>query len=389
MRWVLTTAFALLISVPAFAQEVQLQTLTWPQAFEEARKNHPDLVSAREKINQNKAQKNITRSGALPQIDASAGASTAASTGKRESESYDYGVSARQLLFDGFKNSNDTAAAREQIRAAVYNYEVVSSNVRLRLWTAFVDLLAAQENFKVVEAIAERRKQSFDLVTLRYENGREHRGSLLTAQANLSQARFEVEQAQRAIYFSQRRLSKELGRANFVPIEAQGALDVLAIDGAMPDFEGLVSTVPFLKELAAQKEAARFGVKSAQSNFFPQVYATGGAGRSDTSWPPSSRNWSAGLSVSVPLFEGGLQQAQLARARAAYNQSQADERSGRDGMILTLAQSKNNSLMPPMSVHKLPKLNIPPDLLILMTGSSLKMSLSKIKRLLCRLRPMP
>jgi len=41
----------------------------------------------------------------------------------------------------------------------------------------------------------------------------------------------------------------------------------------------------------------------------------------------------------MPIFEGGLRHAQLAQARALYNQAEANERSTRDGVIVSLSQA--------------------------------------------------
>ncbi|MBF0331409.1 MAG: TolC family protein [Candidatus Omnitrophica bacterium] len=315
------------------------ETLSWDACVMEARKNHPDLISAREKLNAAKADKALTRSGTLPQLTANAGADTGKTQGKVRSEAYSYGVSGRQLLFDGFKISNDLAAAQEKIKTASFNYQVVSSNVRLHLWTAFVGLLSAQENLSVTKNISDRRQQNLGMVQLQYQSGREHKGSLLTAEANVAQAQLDMVEARRNVELYQRRLVKELGRAKFTEITAGGELTLLDIDRTKPVFEKLVETTPLLKELVTQKEAAKYGLKSAKSDFFPQVYADAGAVRNDSAWPPQTGNWSAGISVSFPIFQGGQQEAALSKAQASYRQSQADERSGRDGVILTLAET--------------------------------------------------
>ncbi|MBF0593585.1 MAG: TolC family protein [Candidatus Omnitrophica bacterium] len=315
------------------------ETLSWNDCLKEARLNHPDLVSAREKLNAARADKDITRSGALAQVTASGSADTGKIQGKKKADTFSYGVSGRQLLFDGFKTSNDLAAAEERIKSAGYSYQVTSSNVRLNLWTAFVGLLSAQENRNVAKSILERRKQNLDLVSLQYQGGSEHKGSLLTAEANEAQAELDLVEAERNVELYQRRLIKEMGRASFTPLSVSGDLTVTTIDRTKPEFEKLVEITPLLKELVTQKEAARLGVKSARSDFFPQVYANGGLQRNDAVWPPRTDSWSAGLSISFPVFLGGQQQAALSKAQANYRQSLADERSGRDGVIFTLAQT--------------------------------------------------
>ncbi|MBF0387429.1 MAG: TolC family protein [Candidatus Omnitrophica bacterium] len=318
---------------------VSAETLDWQTCLQEARRAQPELQSAREQFNAALADKGLARSALLPQISASGNAGKSKAAGRKIAEAYSYGVSGRQLLFDGFKSANDLAAAQERVKSAEFAYDVVSSNVRLNLWTAFVGLLSAQENLGVARNILVRRKQNMDMVALQYKGGREHKGSLLTAEANAAQAELDLVEAERNIELYQRRLTKELGRSAFTAFTVTGDLTVGEIDRSKPEFEKLVESTPLLRELVTQKEAARLGLKSARADFFPQIYADGGGQRGDASWPPRTDSWSAGISVSFPIFQGGQQQAALAKSQANYRQSQADERSGRDGVILTLAQA--------------------------------------------------
>lgn len=313
--------------------------MTWEDCLKEARLHNLELVAGRARLEQVKAAKAITRSVSLPQLSSSLGAGVGKTQGKDKTESYSYRVSGRQLLFDGFKTSNDLAAADEDVKSAAYNYEVISSNARLELWTAFIKLLSAQESLKVTDNILTRRQQNLDLVTLQYQGGQEHKGSLLTAEANGAQAKLDRKEADRNIQLYQIRLAKALGRKAFTPIIAAGDLFVDDIDPKMPDLDKLVEATPLLKELTAKKEAARLGVKSAKADFFPQIYADAGAGKSDDFWLPETGNWSAGLSVTFPLFQGGKNTAALSKAKASYGQKEAEEKSGRSGVILTLAET--------------------------------------------------
>jgi len=94
-----------------------------------------------------------------------------------------------------------------------------------------------------------------------------------------------------------------------------------------------------LKELMARKEAAKYGEGSARADFFPQIFATGDIGRSDTQWPAKEESWSTGVRVSFPLFDGANRRSSVKKAEAIFNQAKADERSGRDGVILTLHET--------------------------------------------------
>jgi outer membrane protein TolC len=178
-----------------------------------------------------------------------------------------------------------------------------------------------------------------ELVKLRYEGGREHKGSLMTSEANLTQSIYDVAQASRNIYLYQRQLTKELGRSKFDLIAATGELEVKDQARMFPNFENIAETNPLLQQLIAQKEAAKFGLKSAYANFFPQIYASGTAGNTGKQWFPDTNEYSIGTSITFPIFDGGNRIATAQKAKGVLGQSQADERSGRDSVIFTLANT--------------------------------------------------
>jgi outer membrane protein TolC len=330
--------FAAVIRATAFAGDA----LTWFECVVIAQKIHPDILSAEEKLKQAQADKAISKSGLFPQITADASSSVSKVEKVKSSKTHAGSISGRQLLFDGSKTSANVEAALENIKAAQFSLEVIQSNVRRDLRFAFVQLLRAQELVGLTEDIAGRRKQNVDLVNLRYEAGREHKGSVLTAQADLAQAEYEVSQANRQLELSQSRLSKALGESAYRPLRVTGGLSLTARLEQKPDIEKLADNNPFLKQLMAKKEAARLGIKTAKADFFPHVYGDASAGRSDTKFLPQKDRWSAGLSISIPLFEGGLQQAQVTKSRSVFRQSEQDFRSGRDSVLFTLDETWTN-----------------------------------------------
>jgi len=318
------------------------EILSWQDCIKEAAKNHPDLISAQESVKQSEASKKITASALFPQVDSNLSASTARTdTGATSStaDTYSYGVTGTQLLFDGAKTINNVKAAKEFLKAAQYNYRFTSSEVRLRLRTAFINLLKAQELLNITQEIYNIRRSNLELITLRYESGIEHKGALLTAEANLAEAEFEIAQAKRALEVAQRELIKEMGRTKFSPMRAEGDFKVSDVALEKPDFETLAEKNPSLGKLIAQKNAASFGIKAAQADFFPQLSAQAGANKKSSQWPAQNDQWNTGLTLSFPLFEGGLRLAQIDQAKAIFNQAQANERSTKDGVLVTLEQT--------------------------------------------------
>lgn len=334
---------AIIVFFVSFLQKEAIaeEMLTWEDCVREARENHPDLISAAQRVKQAKADKDIALSDILPQVSGTM-------IGKRKEtysgedstilDTYSYSLTGEQLLFDGFKTSAEVSLYYKEMKASQHNYAVVSSNIRLDLREVFVGLLKTQELISLTKEIAERRKQNLELVKLMYEGGREHKGSLLTAEAEYAEANFEVAQAERNLILVQRQLMVELGREKMMPVRAKGEFKTANIYAEKPDLEDLTRKNPLLKELIALRESAEFSLKSEEADFFPKVFLDTSVGKTDTSWPPRDEEWYLGMRLTVPIFEGGSRIAEVVKARAAAKEAKADERSGYNNVVFVLEE---------------------------------------------------
>lgn len=318
------------------------EIFTWQECIREAAKNNPDLIAAQEEIKQSEAGKKITASTLYPQVDASLSASTGrADTGSANTiaDSYSYGLSGSQLIFDGTKTIQDVRAASENISASKQNFKFTSVTVRYRLRSAFISLLKAQQALRIRQEIYEIRRSNLELITLRYESGLEHRGALLTAEADAAGAKYGIEQAQRSLEVAQRDLIKEMGRKEFSPLLVKGDFQVKDSAEKKPDFVVIAQKNPSLQQIIGQKNAAQFSLNSAYANFAPELSGTANASKSGSHWEPKNDQWGLGLSLSMPIFEGGLRMAQVNQARAFLNQLKANERSTKDSLVLALEEA--------------------------------------------------
>lgn len=331
---------AVLILFPAllFAGE----PVTWEWCVEQAKNNNPELMSSMENVMQSMADEGVSLSAALPHIDTSASATRSKSHGGERTETYSYGVSGRQLLFDGFATASAVSGASKLVDASLYNHTLVSSNIRLDLRIAFIRLMRARELVEITRSIEERRRQNYELVDLRYKGGREHKGSLLTAEADLAQAEFEVRQAERNVILSSRQLAKQLGVGMGTLFAAEGVFSLKKDHTIDPDIERIADTTPFLNELIARKDAARYNLNAKEAAFMPKVYLTGSFRRFDKDLLPGKDDWSGGLSFSLPVFEGGRRIFEMSRARSRSDQALHNTRSGRDTIIVTLQRTWND-----------------------------------------------
>lgn len=328
-----------LILLPRAASGSPEDVVSWKWCLSQARENNPVLASSFERVVQSRIDKELSISPVLPDVGSSMSFARGKRSASETASSHSYGISARQLVFDGFQTASDLMASSERVSAELYDHALISSNVRLFLRLAFINILRVQELVNISEEIAARRRQNYELIKLRYEGGREHRGALLIAEADLAQAEFDLEQAERSVLVSNRELLEQLGVSKELPFRVSGEFELRGDYSLKPDLEELADTTPLLGEVMARKAAAAYDLRSAEADFLPKVFLTGSIGRSSGSWPPRDDEWATGLSVSFPIFERGRRFAEVARSTSRLSELKYQSLAARDSVLVTLERT--------------------------------------------------
>ncbi len=313
---------ALAAAVSACPAPANAAPLSWDQAVVLARQNNPDLKSAALSVESAESSYKGTFSDYFPQISASGGY-TKSRSGGVTSNDHSYSLSAQQSIFSGFRTWASQSHARTQKDVAGADFSLTASQTLFDLRSAFVNLLYTQENLALLEKIRARREDNLRLIELRYQAGRENRGSLLRSRAQLSQAKFEVDSAKRELRTVQKRLSSIINAPDFEVNTVTGSFQTASKDSA-PDFESLILRTPRYQKAARQLKLSQSAVVTARSDFFPSISVSGSGRRRGDEFPPETDSWSVGASASYAIFSGNrthynVQQSKLERSRASQN----------------------------------------------------------------------
>lgn len=333
-----------LLALPSWT--LGAEVLTWEDCVQEAAQNNPDLAAAQAAVHQARFQYQASYGNFLPQLSLDLGYDRANSTtnlqpftaGSDIQEQYRLGLTARQNLFSGLRNRAELERTRAELEASEANLLAAKAQVGFDLKSAFAQALFAQEQLKLAEAIASRRKENVRLLEIRYEAGREHKGSFLRSKAAYRQAEFELSQAKRAVKVAQRSLARVLGRSEFGEITVSGDFKV-SPTGMPQDFHALALQTPVYRQPAAQARAAQAGVIIARGQFYPEIAATGSVSRLGDAWPPDTDRWLVGAVLSFPLFSGGRDYFGLQGARAEERRAQENLHSAEYRILLDLEQT--------------------------------------------------
>ena len=323
---------ALALALPAAAQATDLL-----QTYEMARAGDPQLAAAESDRLAQKEGAVQARGALLPQINGSASLSRDHSsrpgsiTGDDRGRSY--GVTLNQSVFD-WGNYTSLRGQKALSHAADYDLEAANDDLIVRTSNAYFDVLVAQENLAAAEANETALKKQFDFAQARLDAGLAPITDLHEARAGYDSARASTILARNALDDSFRALAEITGQ----PVTGLKALpdDFKPQLPAEASSEQWVNTAleknPTLKSIQYQVQSAEAGVSTARAGHYPSLGLSGRYSKS-TGWDSvhgpgtpgtsvDSEGRSIGLTLTVPIFSGGITQSRVRQALAQRDAAQ-------------------------------------------------------------------
>jgi outer membrane protein TolC len=213
---------------------------------------------------------------------------------------------------------------------------------------AYLGARKAQELVKVAQAQLEALQSQRDSIAKMVDRGVSPRLDLLRAETGLAAAQSGLTSARNGEAVALAALTTAMG------LQADPGITLAADPGPdepsnpgnaslPPDLKAAVDEAarqrPELTQASAGVRAARSGVKVARSSLLPTVGAFAQYDAARYSTMPKTGLWSAGVTVSMNLFDSGATQADVARAKAQVTQAQAAEAELRNGISLEVTQA--------------------------------------------------
>lgn len=303
------------------------EPLTWDRAVTLASDQNPELLAAKERVRGAKARKLGSFSGFLPSLRASVGYEETERSGSNglpvtTGTGWTANLSANLNVFSGFADASKVARAEAELLEAEASEAIERARISSDLKTAFESAALARESAKLSRQILKRREENLRLVQLRFESGRENKGSVLLSEAYLEQARFDDLQAQNSLRTSSQALAKVLGLDGdgTARIEVLGNVPITEPMTTTPDFESIALLTPEYARSVQQTQALTEAGRAARASFFPTLDLTSSIGKRGSDFFPNTNETRAfGVTLSLPLFSGGSNLANYRSAVASAN----------------------------------------------------------------------
>jgi len=230
-------------------------------------------------------------------------------------------VSGRQTLLDGYPGGREAgtlAEARDAFQASQLSYNAQLLSLSLAVKQSYYTLLNDQQTVAVQESNVEQAKEDHARVEGLLEAGEATQLDLLQAKVALGQAQIDLGSAENQVVIDRKNLSLAVGW----PLDKEyRAANTDAPQARTLDMNEAIRIAaqnrPELKELDLQIASAKVALGLAKSQYAPVVSATGGV-TFEHDWTASYNmgTYTAGVSVTLPIFENGLLAAKVKQAQA-------------------------------------------------------------------------
>lgn len=303
---------------------------------------HPALAAAQAGASAAAEAVGEARAPYLPQVDLSAGyhrwqrraflPSGLALPGGRTPEligpldDWNGGLVSRVTLYDFGERRAGLAAAKARHAGAEAEVAATRADVRLGVQSAYYALAVAQDLQAVAAKSRSRADSHRQLADARRQAGAVPQADVLRAEAELADAQLQVIVAESRVRIATGQLNTAMGRPADMPLVIAPAEP----PAPPPDAATLATAAehalarrPELHAGEKRAEAARAAVMAARASRAPKLRADGSFGWRDTAWVPDSREWQAGLSVDVPIFDAGSRARRVARSKVEAAREEA------------------------------------------------------------------
>jgi outer membrane protein len=347
---VVAVGSAALLPVAASAQSI----LTLEQALEHAKKHAPEIAQSKTTIEAAEARIDIARAPRLPQVNGSVtyqrstfnssgggglsttttagGATTDTTTtaaagggvGSRSRFSFDTRdqfnatVRATQLLYDFGQSTNNLRAAEASARVQVENARGTALDVDHAVRDAFMTAAADRALVQVQQEALDNQQRHLAQIQGFVQVGTRPAIDLAQSRTEVANSRLALLRAQNNYAVAKTQLERAMGYdpgeydvSSQVPDpepEENTALDKL--------IEQAEQTRPEFAALQYQQRAQELALSADRAGYAPSLSLTGNVSEAGSELDELALNFGAGVTLSWPLYQGGVVSARVREARA-------------------------------------------------------------------------
>ena len=326
----------------------KLRQLTLSAAIAQALKTQPTVRQARAQTRAAEGRVEQARAGYLPQVTGTAayqrttgnfaprpGAipSTAAGVVVRSPspnlttyDFYNFSLTASQLIYDFGQTNGRWSAAESAVDASVASEDATRLQTVMNVQSAFYQAWAERALVNVAEETLVNQVRHLEQIEASVKVGVRPEIDLAQARANVANARVQLINTQNAYEVAKNQLNAAMGVMANTDYEVADE-EAPAIDEEDGPIDPLVKRAldarPDIVALERQRDAQNKTIRSLRGAYGPSLVASSTASEQGTQLNGMVPNWNIGLTLTWPIFQGGLTTGQIREAEANLESTDA------------------------------------------------------------------
>lgn len=328
--------------------EAPIETVTLEEAIRRATSFDPDYVQALGRINNAEwSRRAAISSFIMPSIQAAGSLTKFSSeffnigTGRPSSQIVQASMQGSLPLFRGGARIAELRRSEAEVDAAEAGEVLQLYQTALDTESDFYDVLVQRELVQVATQRRDRAEAQLGVARARVVSGAAVQSDSLQLLLEVTRARVDLLTARAQLGVAQFQLGRSVGAdgpVDAAPIDAAGLRD-LPLSESEAIARALASG-PDYQAALAEEQRAQSALSVERGSFFPQVDVFGQVSAYDSRiFPDATVRSSFGVSVSVPIWNGGQRTIRVSQARVARDVATARRRDIERGVRRDVAQA--------------------------------------------------
>jgi outer membrane protein TolC len=258
-------------------------------------------------------------------------------------DQYSTGISASQTFFDFWKTRSQVNIQKLNADSARADLSNTEEQVILNVKASYYGVLKAKRNLVVAEETVKQFQQHLEQAKAFYEVGTKPKFDVTKAEVDLGNAQLNLISTRNSLKIAMVILNNAIGVPEAPEYQIE---DSLSFSKYSITFKEAVDKAyenrPELRSILLKKKATEESVSLAKKGYLPVLN-----GDASYSWAGDKFNlndggWSAGLTLSIPIFSGFSTKHEISEAKANLLVLTANEETLRQTVLLEVQQSLLN-----------------------------------------------
>lgn len=322
--------------------------LTREEAVALALKNHPSLQAADANIRSSSAQLTQSESGYYPVMSYTAGAShiqgafvfnPSFPARHQLYNSYTTGLQLQQTIYDFGKTGGRVSANKHLVEASTFDYQSARDNVATNVQLSYFNILQAQRVIKVNEEAVAQSEKHLEKARAFYSVGRRPQFDVTKANVEVANANVNLIRSRNLLRIAKVQLENAMG---IHPTSNYTLADTFEVQPFAMDLNSAkviaFKNRPELRSARARVEFNESLVEAEWSQHLPTLLASYVYTWNGFHLPLASR-YTAGVTFSLPIFQGFSVYARVQQAKANVDVAKANTDMVTESVMLDVEQN--------------------------------------------------